>query len=63
MSLGVILALILEVFRLINRAGGVSAALDEVKKVNLAIGKVETAKTPGEEQDAAETVSRTISGD
>ena len=58
-----LVALALEILKLIRGSGGVGGALAEVQKVNLAIGKVRTAVTLEEKQDAAESISRTISGD
>lgn len=59
-ALTAIFALILEVLRLINRAGGMKPALEEVKKVNLSIDYLKGDHDPS---DKAENISRTISGD
>jgi hypothetical protein len=63
MNLGVILALILEVIRLINRAGGAEKALATVREINQTFDALKEAKTPPEMQNAAEKLSRDISGD
>ncbi len=62
MSLGVVLALILEVLRLINRAGGAKAALATVKQVNDTFDQLKAAKDPLEKQDAAQAISNLLSG-
>ncbi len=63
MSLGVLLALVLEVLKLINRPEGAKIALKTLKGVNEAFDELKAAKTPGEKQNAAEDISHLISGD
>lgn len=58
-----LIALAIEVLKLIRGSGGVSSALAEIQKVNQAIDQVRTAVTPEEKQNAAAAISRTISGD
>lgn len=55
--LATLLALITEVLRLVNRAGGVANAALALKSVNDTYATVDAAKTPGEYQDAAKAVS------
>ena len=58
-----LVALVLEIFKLINRSGGVQSALGEIQKVNQAIDQVKAAVTSEEKQNAAEAESKLISGD
>lgn len=63
MTLGTILALILEVLRLVNRAGGPKQALASIQEINATFDALKAAKTPPEMQNAAEKISRLISND
>lgn len=62
MTLGALIALAIEFLRLINRSGGVKEALATVKTVNDTFDRLRVGKTPQDKQDAAELVSKLLSG-